>query len=76
MPMQFLSSARAAPKRTLFIAALVLAALMVAGIVAGGTSVDWSTLLAGDAAARTIVFDLRAPRVVLAALARAGLAAF
>ena len=72
--MQFLSSARAAPKRTLFIAALVLAALMVAGIVAGGTSVDWSTLLAGDAAARTIVFDLRAPRVVLAALAGAGLA--
>jgi len=72
--MQFLSSARAAPKRTLFIAALVLAALMVAGIVAGGTSVDWSTLLAGDAATRTIVFDLRAPRVVLAALAGAGLA--
>ncbi len=74
MPTQFLIAARAAPRRTLAIVAIALAVLLAAGIAAGGSSIDWSALIAGDAAARTIVFDLRAPRVALAAMAGAGLA--
>ena len=72
--MPFLDAVRAAPMRALGVAACLLVAVAAAGLAAGSTPVDWSALVAGDAAARTIVWELRAPRVLLAACAGAGLA--
>ena len=54
-------------------AAAALAA-MVIGLLLGSVPVDFSALLAGDAGARAIFFDLRLPRVLLAAVVGAALA--
>lgn len=74
MPSQFLSRRGAAPARSLALAAFALASVVIVALLAGGTRVDWTGFFAGDATARAIVLDIRAPRVALAALVGAGLA--
>jgi len=54
-------------------AAAALAAIVVALLV-GSVTIDFAALVAGDAGARTIFFDLRLPRVLLAAVVGAALA--
>src|SRR5512140_1793860 len=49
-------------------------AAMAVGLAIGSVPVDFAALLAGDAGARTIFFDLRLPRVLLAAIVGAALA--
>lgn len=58
------------------IAATVAAAAlaMAAGLLLGSVPIDFGGLLAGDARARTLFFDLRLPRVLLAAVVGAALA--
>jgi len=56
---------------------LLLAALLVTMIVAttfGSAPVSWRDALAGEPTARTVMFDIRLPRVLLAALVGAALA--
>jgi iron complex transport system permease protein len=54
-------------------ATAALAAMMV-GLLLGSVSIDFAALVAGDDGARTIFFDLRLPRVLLAAIVGAALA--
>ena len=57
---------------------LLAAALLIALFVAstfGTTAVSWREAFAGNVTARTVMFDLRLPRVLLAALVGAALAA-
>lgn len=57
--------------------AATLAAAVAAMVVAlgiGSVAIDFGALVAGDAGARTIFFDLRLPRVLLAAVVGAALA--
>ncbi len=54
-------------------AAAMLAAMAVALLI-GSVPLDFAAVWAGDSGARTIFFDLRLPRVLLAALAGAALA--
>src|SRR5438552_9836517 len=54
-------------------AALVIA--VFAASTCGTASVSWRDAIAGDATARTVLFDIRLPRVLLAALVGAALAA-
>jgi iron complex transport system permease protein len=56
------------------LASALLAALIVASSF-GTTAVSWPAALQGDATARAVMFDLRLPRVLLAALVGAALAA-
>jgi iron complex transport system permease protein len=58
------------------LAATLVAALaaMAAGLLLGSVAIDFSALVAGDEGARTIFFDLRLPRVLLAAIVGAALA--
>ncbi len=57
---------------------LLLAAALVVAIFAASTfgtaSVSWRDAIAGDPTARTVLFDIRLPRVLLAALVGAALA--
>jgi len=58
---------------------LILLALILLGAIAlaasiGATSLSWRALIAGDATTRTIFFDIRLPRTILAALIGAALA--
>jgi iron complex transport system permease protein len=56
---------------------LLLAALVVAIFAAstfGSASVSWRDAIAGEPTARTVMFDIRLPRVLLAALVGAALA--
>ena len=53
---------------------LGFAAVLVFGLAVGGASLDWQALWAGDLTTRTIFWQLRVPRVVMAALCGAGLA--
>ncbi|MBI5505871.1 MAG: iron ABC transporter permease [Deltaproteobacteria bacterium] len=59
------------------LAACVVAMLaaMAVGLLIGSVPLDFSAVWAGDGGARTILFDLRLPRVLLAAMAGAALAA-
>lgn len=54
--------------------ALAAAVAMAVALLVGSVSVDPAAILAGDAGARTIFFDLRLPRVLLAAVVGAALA--
>jgi iron complex transport system permease protein len=54
--------------------ALALAAAIVIGVAFGATPVTWRALVDHDATTHTILFDIRLPRVVLAALIGATLA--
>jgi iron complex transport system permease protein len=49
-------------------------AAMALGLLLGSVAIDFSALVAGDEGARTIFFDLRLPRVLLAAIVGAALA--
>ena len=56
---------------------LLLAALLIALFAAstfGTASVSWRDAIAGEPTARTVLFDIRLPRVLLAALVGAALA--
>lgn len=55
--------------------AAAMVAAMLVGLLIGSVPLDFSGLWSGDASARTIFLDLRLPRVLLAALAGAALAA-
>ncbi len=64
--------------RAIFVIVTALAVLIVAMLVAltfGAVDLDWQALLDGDPALRSILFDLRLPRVLLAAVVGAALAA-
>jgi len=68
---------RLTPARlALGLGATVAAALLaiVVALLVGSVAIDFGALVAGDAGARTIFFDLRLPRVLLAALVGAALA--
>jgi len=65
--------ARPASSLALVWYAIALVAVMASALLIGSTEVDWRAFLAGDRTARAIVLDLRAPRVLLAALTGAGL---
>jgi iron complex transport system permease protein len=68
---------RLTPRRLgLGIAGTALAAVLAiaAGLMLGSVPLDFGALLAGDSGARTIFFDLRLPRVLLAAVVGAALA--
>ncbi len=57
---------------------LLAAALLLVVLIAstfGTTAVSWRTALEGDATARAVMFDIRLPRALLAALVGAALAA-
>ncbi len=58
------------------LAATIVAALaaMAVGLLIGSVAIDFPALVAGDEGARTIFFDLRLPRVLLAAVVGAALA--
>lgn len=58
----------------LLLAAALLVALLVASTF-GTTTVSWRAALRGDATARAVMFDIRLPRALLAALVGAALAA-
>jgi iron complex transport system permease protein len=60
-------------RATLILLALLLASIALA-ILFGSTSLSWSSIAAGDATARTILFSIRLPRVLLGALVGATLA--
>lgn len=60
--------------RGLGAAAAVAALALILGSLLGSVSVDPRAVLAGDPGARTILFDLRIPRVLLAAVVGAALA--
>lgn len=53
---------------------LILLAVLALAIILGAAPVAWRALASGDAAARAIVFELRLPRALLAALVGATLA--
>ena len=53
---------------------VILGAAIVASTLVGSTHVSWRDALAGDVTARAILFDVRLPRVLLAALVGAILA--
>ncbi len=53
---------------------LAAAVAMVVALLVGSVAVDPAAVLAGDSGARTIFFDLRLPRVLLAAVVGAALA--
>jgi cobalamin transport system permease protein len=57
----------------LLVALLAIAVLAASAI--GTATVSWRDVLAGDATARTVMIDIRLPRVLLAALIGAALAA-
>jgi len=54
---------------------LILLIAMVAGSSLGTATISWRDVLAGDATARMVIFEIRLPRVLLAALVGAALAA-
>jgi len=71
------TTARLTPARlAVGLSATAAAALlaMVVALAIGSVAIDFGALLAGDAGARTIFFDLRLPRVLLAAVVGAALA--
>jgi len=71
-PTRRLTPARLAAGVSLCAAAM--AAAMLVGLLIGSVPLDFAAVWAGEAGARTIFFDLRLPRVLLAALAGAALA--
>jgi len=60
--------------RPVLLLLLVLALAIVAGSTFGTATISWRDVLAGDVTARTVMIDIRLPRVVLAALIGAALA--
>lgn len=72
-----MATGRLTPRRLAAGLAATLAAMLAAmavGLMLGSVPVDFQALVAGDAGARTIFFDLRLPRVLLAAIVGAALA--
>ena len=61
-------------KRALAILVLLLAISIALAILFGSTPISWSSIASGDATARTILFRIRLPRVLLGALVGATLA--
>jgi iron complex transport system permease protein len=61
-------------KRAILILFLLALATIALAASLGAASLSWRALLAGDATARTILFDIRLPRVLLGALVGATLA--
>jgi len=54
---------------------LILLLVIAAASTFGSATVSWSSVFAGDVTARTVMIDIRLPRVLLAALVGAALAA-
>jgi iron complex transport system permease protein len=54
---------------------LILLLAMLAGSTFGTATISWRDVLAGDVTARTVMLEIRLPRVLLAALVGAALAA-
>ena len=61
--------------RPIFFLLLILLIAMFAGSTFGTATISWRGVLAGEPTARTVMFDIRVPRVLLAALVGAALAA-
>jgi iron complex transport system permease protein len=68
------ASHRASMVMSVAVAAVVLLAAIVVGASFGATPLSWPALLDGDPTARAILFGIRLPRVLLAALVGATLA--
>ena len=60
--------------RPLLLLLLILAVVLFAASTFGTATISWRSVIDGDATARTVMFDIRLPRVLLAALVGAALA--
>ncbi len=63
------------PVSVILVASAVLILAMFLALTFGAVDLDWQRLLAGDPTLRSILLDLRLPRVLLAAVVGAALAA-
>ena len=61
--------------RPLLLLLLILFSALIAGSTFGTATISWRDVLAGEVTARTVMLDIRLPRVLLAALVGAALAA-
>ena len=61
--------------RPLLLLLLILLVALIAGSTFGTATISWRDVLAGEVTARTVMIDIRLPRVLLAALVGAALAA-
>ena len=61
--------------RPLTLLILILVIVLFAAATFGTATISWRSVIDGDATARTVMFDIRLPRVLLAALVGAALAA-
>lgn len=61
--------------RPLLLLIFILIVAVIAASAVGSATISWRDVLAGDATARTVMLDIRLPRVLLAALVGAALAA-
>ena len=61
--------------RPLLLLLLILFIALIAGSTFGTATISWRDVLAGEVTARTVMIDIRLPRVLLAALVGAALAA-
>lgn len=61
--------------RPLLLLLLILLVVIAASSTFGSATISWRDVFAGDATARTVMLDIRLPRVLLAALVGAALAA-